>query len=73
VSFQIDFNTHESLESKHHRHFVWGETAVGVCVVDVFDDAVSAPALRGLLAHPPIAQAPWLHGRLLAHARVHAR
>jgi hypothetical protein len=75
VSLQIDFNTHWSSTSKHHPHFVSDETEAGVCVVGAFDHAISAPAHpeRWSLAHPRIAQAPWLRGRLLARAPVRAR
>ena len=75
VSLQIDFNTHWSPESNHHSHFVSDETEAGVCVVDAFDEAISAPAHpeHWSLAQPRLAQAPWLHGRLLARVPVHAR
>jgi hypothetical protein len=75
VSLQIDFNTHRSSESKHYPHFVSAETEAGVCVVGAFGDAISVPAHpeRLSLAHPPIAQAPWLLDRLLAHVLVRAR
>ena len=73
MSRQIGINTHWSSESKHHPHSVSVETAAGVCVVAAFDDAISAPAHPASLAHPPIAQALWLRGQLLARVPVHVR
>jgi hypothetical protein len=75
VSLQINFNTHWSSEFKRYPHFVSGETEAGVCVVDSFDDATSAAAHPGRwsFAHPRIAQAIWLPGRLLARVPVRAR
>ena len=75
MSLQFDFNTHWSSESKHHPHFVSGETAAGVCVVGAFDDAISALAHpeRWPLAPPLLAPATWLLGRLLVRVPVRAR